>query len=124
MTDEPETVHACPPEGSGVMPCCGRTPFEAPRIHRISSDPDAVTCSKPNPASLREQLPDEVLALLSPRSYLSTACDTARRIDAATIRHPENADLPAWVEQLHARCRLNHKFTGEPCYCRCHRPTA
>lgn len=75
------------------------------------------------PGSRREQLPDEVLALLSPRSYLSTACDTARRIDAATIRHPENADLPAWVERLHARCRLNHKFTGEPCNCRCHKET-
>jgi len=72
------------------------------------------------PGDRREQIPAEVLALLSPRSYLSTACDTARRVDAATIRYPERADLPAWVERLHARCRLTHKFTGTACYCRCH----
>jgi hypothetical protein len=72
----------------------------------------------PGPAS--EQLPDEVLALLSPRIYLSTACETARRVDAATIRHPERADLPDWVERLHNRCRLTHKYTGTACYCRCH----
>jgi hypothetical protein len=75
------------------------------------------------PGDRREQLPDEVLALLSPRIYLSTACETARRVDAATIRHPDNPDLPAWVEQLHARCPLNHEYTGTACYCRCHKET-
>lgn len=41
----PETVHACPPDGSGLTPCCGRTPFELPRTDRISSEPAAVTCA-------------------------------------------------------------------------------
>ena len=36
-------VHACPPKGSGSMPCCGRTPFEV-RAHRIATDPALVTC--------------------------------------------------------------------------------
>ena len=38
-----ETVHACPPYGSGLTPCCGRTPFELPRNDRISSE-EIVTC--------------------------------------------------------------------------------
>lgn len=33
-----ETVHACPPDGSGLTPCCGRTPFELPLTDRMSSE--------------------------------------------------------------------------------------
>jgi len=33
-----ETVHGCPPDGSGLTPCCGRTPFELPLKDRISSE--------------------------------------------------------------------------------------
>lgn len=36
-------IHACPPEGSGVMPCCGKTPFEVPSIDRMTST-EEVTC--------------------------------------------------------------------------------
>lgn len=39
-----EVVHRCPPMGSGVTPCCGRTPFELPRFDRITLDPKLVTC--------------------------------------------------------------------------------
>ena len=39
-----EVTHRCPPEGSGTMPCCGRTPFEVPRWHRMTLDPELVTC--------------------------------------------------------------------------------
>ncbi|MFI2349728.1 hypothetical protein ACH492_22275 [Streptomyces sp. NPDC019443] len=42
-----ETIHACPPNGSGVMPCCRKTPFEAPPTDRMSDDPAAVTCGEP-----------------------------------------------------------------------------
>jgi hypothetical protein len=38
-------THACPPDGSGIMPCCGRTPFEVPRTDRMTLDPSLVTCS-------------------------------------------------------------------------------
>lgn len=34
----PETVHGCPPDGSGLTPCCGHTPFELPPGDRISSE--------------------------------------------------------------------------------------
>lgn len=37
-------VHACPPDGAGVTPCCGRTPFELPRTDRATTDPAHVTC--------------------------------------------------------------------------------
>lgn len=33
-----EVVHGCPPDGSGLTPCCGRTPFELPLGDRISSE--------------------------------------------------------------------------------------
>lgn len=39
-----ETIHACPPKGSGTMPCCDRSPFEAPRTDRITSYSELVTC--------------------------------------------------------------------------------
>lgn len=97
----------------------------AERLNRwadsASSDPQKQPTPDP-PGSRSEQLPADVLALLRPRGYLSTACDAARRVDIATIQHPDNADLPAWVERLHARCRLNNKYTGERCHCRCHTP--
>ncbi|WP_093803963.1 hypothetical protein [Streptomyces sp. Wb2n-11] len=83
----------------------------------------AVTWTPPPPGSTAEQLPDDVLALLLPgRYYLSTACQTSQYIDGAVIRNPEREDLPGWSERMHARCRLNHKFTGTLCACHCHRP--
>ena len=39
-----EVTHLCPPEGSGTFPCCGLTPFEAPRTDRMTLDPSLVTC--------------------------------------------------------------------------------
>lgn len=38
-----EVVHGCPPDGSGLTPCCRRTPFELPPGDRISSEAP-VTC--------------------------------------------------------------------------------
>lgn len=40
-------IHGCPPDGSGVTPCCGRTPFELPRTDRMSTDPALITCTRP-----------------------------------------------------------------------------
>jgi hypothetical protein len=39
------TVHAAPPDGSGLTPCCERTPFELPRSDRLTSDAEQVTCT-------------------------------------------------------------------------------
>lgn len=39
-----EVVHQCPPEGSGVTPCCGCTPFELAH-DRVATDPALVTCT-------------------------------------------------------------------------------
>lgn len=39
-----ETVHACPPDGSQVTPCCGESPFDLPRTDRITEDSEQVTC--------------------------------------------------------------------------------
>jgi hypothetical protein len=37
-------VHLCPPDGSGLTPCCGAAPFEIPRGDRLTAVDDAVTC--------------------------------------------------------------------------------
>lgn len=37
-------VHECPPDGSGVTPCCGKTPFELPPQDRIALEKKLVTC--------------------------------------------------------------------------------
>lgn len=41
-----EITHQCPPEGSGLMPCCGRTPLQVPDTDRLTLDPALVTCPK------------------------------------------------------------------------------
>jgi hypothetical protein len=44
VAPSPEVTHACPPEGEGLTPCCGRTPFELPMTDRMTLDPALVTC--------------------------------------------------------------------------------
>lgn len=44
-----ETVHACPPDGSGLTPCCGENPFDLPRTDRITEDRAQVTCEGAEP---------------------------------------------------------------------------
>lgn len=48
-----ETVHACPPDGSGLTPCCTQSPFDLPHWRdpdgaqggdRMTLDPALVTC--------------------------------------------------------------------------------
>jgi hypothetical protein len=43
----PETIHLCPPNDSGLTPCCGRTPFELPSTDRMTLDEALVTCKPP-----------------------------------------------------------------------------
>ena len=40
-----EVTHQCPPEGSGVMPCCGLVPLQVPLWHRLTLNPELVTCT-------------------------------------------------------------------------------
>lgn len=42
---EQPIVHACPPDGSGVMPCCGRTPLEVSHLERVTAYGPLVTCA-------------------------------------------------------------------------------
>lgn len=76
------------------------------------------------PGSTVEQLPDHLRALveLHTSSYLSTACEAGGALGSLGLARqvPETADLPEWEARMHQRCRLNHKFTGAPCVCRCH----
>lgn len=54
-----EVIHKCPSEGNGgVMPCCGMTPFEVPRWHRLTLDPAAVSCDNKWRLAEWQALPD------------------------------------------------------------------
>jgi hypothetical protein len=86
---ETETVHACPPDGSGLTPCCGRTPFELPRTDRISSEADAITC---RPSALAQRC---VNCGVSIRQVSGTlAAWWVHDPDGHTSCHPQQADSP------------------------------
>lgn len=40
-----EVIHLAPRDGTGIMPCCERTPFEVSRSDRMTVDQGAVTCN-------------------------------------------------------------------------------
>lgn len=42
-----EVVHQCPTKGSGIMPCCGKTPSEAVN-DRMTNKKKLVNCSAPS----------------------------------------------------------------------------
>lgn len=76
----------------------------------------------PPPGDTREQMPEHILALIVRRPYISTACETARALSTALVRHPEyKTELELWQKHMHARCRLNNKFTGVLCTCPHHK---
>lgn len=71
-------IHQCPPRGSGVMPCCGRTPFEVPRTDRMTID-GIVTCNASSADTEQER---------------GRALATLWRIRMAAESWP--SDAPAW----------------------------
>ncbi|MEU3283364.1 hypothetical protein, partial [Streptomyces antibioticus] len=79
-------------------------------------DPSAASppaWTPPPPGDTREQLPPAVLAAIRPGPYLSTACHAAFLCETS---EPSDV-LAAWPQRLHARCRINNKFTGQNCIC-------
>jgi hypothetical protein len=48
-----ELTHACPPDGSGLMPCCGRTPFEVSSMDRLTIEDRLVTCTPTRRAEIK-----------------------------------------------------------------------
>ncbi|MFJ2174344.1 hypothetical protein ACIOHE_15700 [Streptomyces sp. NPDC087851] len=53
MDESAEVVHQCPADGSGVTPCCARTPFELPRTDRMTTDSARITCNRNGPEEQR-----------------------------------------------------------------------
>ncbi|MGJ3559473.1 hypothetical protein ACR6C2_15010 [Streptomyces sp. INA 01156] len=54
MTSGFEVLHASPPVGRTVTPCCGTALRELPRYHGVTPDLRKVTCRSPRRALLRE----------------------------------------------------------------------
>lgn len=61
--DEARVVHACPPKGSGVMPCCGATPFEK-QGERLTTNPVLVTCDRQRLAADLDEARAQVWGLI------------------------------------------------------------
>lgn len=96
------------------------------RLTAELTETQATAWTPPPPGDTREQLPDHLLALIQPLlpDYTSTACQTAEAAERAAKTHrTERPWLNAHAEELHARCRTNHKFTGQLCCCDCHTDT-
>jgi hypothetical protein len=50
LAAQAEVVHRCPPDTTGIMPCCGKPIMEAPKTDRITTEVERVTCStRPDP---------------------------------------------------------------------------
>jgi hypothetical protein len=112
------TVYYCPTSGEtesdchgGFDQCCGR-----PDLHR----PVSTAWTPPPPGDRREQLPDAILALIDIPSYTSTACEAAKLLERQMPHALRRVELGDHADRLHSRCRLQNKFTGKPCVCRCH----
>lgn len=48
------TTHMCPPDGSGLTPCCEKTPFELPRDDRLTAHQDQVDCGEITSGPIQE----------------------------------------------------------------------
>ncbi|MDP5309979.1 hypothetical protein P8A21_03190 [Streptomyces poriferorum] len=117
MSDQPIPApdFIWPPE-----PCGNNEPHSAHEFMRGTTAGLCPGAGTNPPGSTSEQLPDDILALLGPRTYLSTACETALLLTKAITRNPARGDLPELRDRMHQRCRRNHKFTGALCSCPCH----
>lgn len=91
------------------------------RAEARGKNPAVTDWTPPPPGDTREQLPDNLLALIDVPPYTSTACETAQALEtAAETRGDQAAELAVWRDRLHTRCRINNKFTGALCNCGCH----
>jgi hypothetical protein len=131
--DEPiVTVHAAPnlsPEAAEALDAlvgvAKRQIAEDAAAVPDGTDTTEPAWTPPPPGDTREQLPDHLLDLIrgSIPDYTSTACVTAYTLAVAVHwSHPRRAELGQWAERMHARCRINQKFTGQLCACGCHQP--
>ncbi|UUW88448.1 hypothetical protein [Pimelobacter simplex] len=95
-----DVVHLAPGKGSGVLGCCGRTPFEVPRGDRITTIAEESTCTAalierssfgtPEAVALRASVSDEVAARVVAR---------ARELEA-DVPAPEPSDRAGLSEHL------------------------
>ena len=64
LVERASVVHKSPSVGDVVMPCCGKMPFEVPRLDRITLDNKQVTCREGSvPREVAESLRDELCRL-------------------------------------------------------------
>ena len=96
MTDyeSKPTVHAVPPFGSGVMPCCGRTLFEAPTDERMTTYEHLVTCAA------KRDVDPAVTAEAAARNSLDLVKELRARAETAEAQVQRVRDVladPQWT---------------------------
>lgn len=96
-----DVTHAAPPSGSAIMPCCKRTPFEVPALHRMTTDSDKVTCPGRIPMNVVEV--ETALrwqsALVTQAAGQPWLADLLRR--AADLLHQLDRDRARATRRLH-----------------------
>ena len=80
------TIHACPPTDSGIMPCCGRTPFEV-MADRMTTKPEFVNCDRVRLQTERAALAQENARLINEVGTLdATAREQRQRAEVLAQR--------------------------------------
>jgi hypothetical protein len=72
------TIHACPPKGAGIMPCCGRTPFEV-MADRMTTRPEFVNCDRVRLQTERAALAQENARLINEVGALAATAREQRQ---------------------------------------------
>lgn len=87
------TIHACPPKGSGIMPCCGRTPFEV-MGDRMSTKPEVVNCDR---VRLLTEKTESGLTILRLHAEATEQREMAAASELSAREHKGLADLAMQV---------------------------
>lgn len=72
------TIHQCPGKGEGLMPCCGKTPFEV-LADRMTTNPVLVNCDRER---LRTQLEQAQKRIAECEAHCEMLKDTAAQLEA------------------------------------------
>lgn len=109
------TIHACPPDGSGLTPCCGWPPSEL-LADRMIDEPARVTCRPAPPVgALRDQLAEALMRSYAKQMKLREKARSRGELAArrqAKILYFESELRRA--RDLHAdtECRLRDELTA------------
>ena len=85
------TIHACPPKGESMMPCCNRPPFEV-MADRMTTNPALVNCDRVRLQTERTTLAQEHARLIERLRTMQHGEAEALKMMAAEKQRADNAE--------------------------------